>query len=53
MKNYVNAEIEIFKLDAGEIMLSSFDIFSFDSFETEDPNDKTSKHYNNWGNWNS
>ena len=52
MKNYINAKAEIYKLDAGDVMLyASIESFNLDSFESDDST--SSKHYSNWGNWNS
>ena len=53
MKNYINAKAEIYKLDAGDVMLiASLESFNLDSFTSEDSSDSNSKHFNNWGNWN-
>ena len=47
MKNYVNAKAEIYKLDAGDIMLISINVADLDSIDKNEGN-----AFSNWGNWN-
>lgn len=52
MKKYINAKADIYKLDAGDVMLIvSLESFDLDSFKSEDASDANSNHYNNWGKW--
>lgn len=47
MKKYTNAKAEIYKLDAGDIMLTSINSMSF-----EDIDKNESKAYSTWTQWN-
>lgn len=51
MKKYVNAKAEIYKLDAGDIMITSIQNLSFDVIGNETY--EGDNNYANWGNWNS
>ncbi len=48
MKNYVNVKAEIYKLDAGDIMLAS--VNSLD-LKTWTPDDATNSSYSKWEKW--
>jgi len=48
MKNYVNAKAEIYKLDAGDVMLVASTNLDFENIDTNE-----SKAYSTWGDWNS
>ena len=47
MKKYINAKVEIYKLNAGDIMLVSVESLDFENIEKNEE-----KKYSSWGNWN-
>ena len=48
MKKYVNAEIELYKINVGDIMLTSEGEVDLDSIAKNED-----KAYSSWGNWNA
>ena len=48
MKNYVNAKAEIYKLDAGDIMLVSVESLNLKDWT---PDEAENDSYSKWGKW--
>ena len=51
MKKYTNAKAEIYKLDAGDIMLTS--VTTAVDLDSLDRNEDNAFSISNWGNWNA
>ena len=53
MKKYINAKVEIYNLDAGDIMFLSSDPNELNMDDSSFNNEKGYNSSGAWGNWNS